>query len=77
MKRAAGEWYSGLDYRRKGARCAVRLHHVFHALTAMRPLRYQKQLWLHVARERMLNEGLDAARAACGVRCGGREAVWP
>lgn len=44
-----------------------RLHHQFRSLTAMSPLQYQKQLRLHVARERMLNEGLDAASAAFEV----------
>jgi len=43
------------------------LHHHFRALTAMSPLQYQKQLRLHVARERMLSEGLDAASAAFEV----------
>jgi AraC-like DNA-binding protein len=43
------------------------LHHQFLSLTAMSPLQYQKQLRLHVARERMLNEGLDAASAAFEV----------
>src|SRR5271169_2180494 len=43
------------------------LHHQFRSLTAMSPLQYQKQLRLHVARERMLNEGLDAASAAFAV----------
>jgi AraC-like DNA-binding protein len=43
------------------------LHHQFRSLTAMSPLQYQKQLRLHVARERMLNEGLDAATAAFEV----------
>ena len=43
------------------------LHHQFRALTAMSPLQYQKQLRLHVARQRMLNEGLDAASAAFEV----------
>ncbi len=43
------------------------LHHQFRTLTAMSPLQYQKQLRLHVARERMLNEGLDAASAAFEV----------
>jgi AraC-like DNA-binding protein len=33
----------------------------------MSPLQYQKQLRLHVARERMLNHGLDAASAAFEV----------
>lgn len=42
-------------------------HHHFRSLTAMSPLQYQKQLRLHVARERMLNEGLDAASAAFEV----------
>ena len=42
------------------------LHHQFRSLTAMSPLQYQKQLRLHVARERMLN-GLDAASAAFEV----------
>ena len=40
------------------------LHHQFRSLTLMSPLQYQKQLRLHVARERMLNEGLDAASAS-------------
>jgi len=43
------------------------LHHQFRSLTAMSPLQYQKQLRLHVARERMLNEGMDAASAAFEV----------
>lgn len=43
------------------------LHHHFRSLTAMSPLQYQKQLRLHVARERMINEGLDAASAAFEV----------
>lgn len=43
------------------------LHHQFRSLTAMSPLQYQKHLRLHVARERMLNEGLDAASAAFEV----------
>jgi AraC-like DNA-binding protein len=43
------------------------LHHHFHALTAMSPLQYQKQLRLVAARERMLIEGLDAASAAFKV----------
>lgn len=43
------------------------LHHHFRSLTAMSPLQYQKQVRLHVARERMLNEGLDAASAAFEV----------
>jgi AraC-like DNA-binding protein len=43
------------------------LHHQFRSLTAMSPLQYQKQLRLHVARERMLNEGLDAASAGFEV----------
>ena len=43
------------------------LHHQFHSLTAMSPLQYQKQLRLHVARERMLNGGIDAASAAFEV----------
>ena len=43
------------------------LHHQFRSLTAMSPLQYQKQLRLHVARERMMNEGLDAASAAFEV----------
>jgi AraC-like DNA-binding protein len=42
-------------------------HHQFRSLTAMSPLQYQKQLRLHVARERMLKEGLDAASAAFEV----------
>ncbi len=43
------------------------LHHHFRSLTAMSPLQYQKHLRLHIARERMLNEGLDAATAAFEV----------
>jgi AraC-like DNA-binding protein len=43
------------------------LHHHFRLLTAMSPLQYQKHLRLHVARERMLSEGLDAASAAFEV----------
>jgi AraC-like DNA-binding protein len=43
------------------------LHHQFRSLTAMSPLQYQKHVRLHVARERMINEGLDAASAAFEV----------
>jgi len=43
------------------------LHHQFRSLTAMSPLQYQKQLRLHVARERMISAGLDAASAAFEV----------
>ena len=43
------------------------LHHQFRSLTAMSPIQYQKQLRLHVARERMLNSGVDAASAAFEV----------
>lgn len=43
------------------------LHHQFRSLTAMSPLQYQKQLRLHVARERMLHDGMDAATAAFEV----------
>jgi AraC-like DNA-binding protein len=43
------------------------LHHQFRSLTAMSPLQYQKHVRLHVARERMLNHGLDAASAAFEV----------
>ncbi len=46
---------------------ASTLHHHFRALTALSPLQYQKQLRLHVARERMLMDGLDAASAAFEV----------
>jgi AraC-like DNA-binding protein len=42
-------------------------HHHFRSLTAMSPLQYQKQLRLHVARERMLLDDLDAASAAYEV----------
>lgn len=42
-------------------------HHHFRSLTAMSPLQYQKQLRLHVARQRMLTDGLDAASAAFEV----------
>ncbi len=40
------------------------------ALTAMRPLQYQKRLRLHAARDRMLNNGLDAPSAAFEVGYG-------
>ncbi len=43
------------------------LHHHFRALTAMSPLQYQKHLRLHMARQRMLNDGLDASSAAFEV----------
>jgi len=42
-------------------------HHHFRSLTAMSPLQYQKRLRLHVARTRMLSEGIDAASAAFEV----------
>ncbi|HLJ50470.1 MAG TPA: AraC family transcriptional regulator [Bryobacteraceae bacterium] len=42
-------------------------HHHFRLLTAMSPLRYQKQMRLQAARGRMLTDGLDAASAAFEV----------
>jgi transcriptional regulator GlxA family with amidase domain len=35
----------------------------------MSPIQYQKQIRLNVARQRMLNEGVDAATAAFEVGC--------
>jgi AraC-like DNA-binding protein len=43
------------------------LHRQFRSLTTMSPLQFQKQLRLHVARERMLHDGMDAASAAFEV----------
>jgi len=43
------------------------LHHQFRSLTAMSPLQFQKQLRLKVARQRMLDDGLDATSAAYEV----------
>ncbi|HLP68931.1 MAG TPA: AraC family transcriptional regulator [Rhizobium sp.] len=43
------------------------LHHHFRAVTAMSPLRFQKHLRLHHARELMLSGSLDAASAALRV----------
>lgn len=43
------------------------LHRQFRSLTTMSPLQFQKQLRLHVARERMLRDGMDAASAAFEV----------
>ena len=43
------------------------LHHQFRSLTSMSPLQFQKQLRLQAARERMLNDGLDATSAAYEV----------
>lgn len=42
-------------------------HQHFRSLTAMSPIQYQKQLRLHTARQRILNDGLDAATAAFEV----------
>ena len=43
------------------------LHHHFRVLTSMSPLQYQKQLRLQSARSLMINNGLDASRAAYEV----------
>ena len=43
------------------------LHRQFRSLITMSPLQFQKQLRLHVARERMLRDGMDAASAAFEV----------
>jgi AraC-like DNA-binding protein len=43
------------------------LRHHFRALTAMRPLQYQKKLRLQMARQRMLMDGMDATSAAYEV----------
>jgi len=42
-------------------------HHRFRSLPAMSPLQYQKRLRLHVARVRMMTNGIDAASAAFEV----------
>ena len=42
-------------------------HNHFRSLTEMSPIQYQKQIRLNVARQRMLNEGVDAATAAFEV----------
>jgi len=42
-------------------------HHRFRSLTAMSPLQYQKRLRLHMARVRMMTNGIDAASAAFEV----------
>jgi AraC-like DNA-binding protein len=42
-------------------------HHHFRTLTQMSPLQYQKHLRLHMARERMVTAGIDAASAAFEV----------
>lgn len=44
------------------------LHHHFKAVTAMSPVRFQKQVRLQVARQLMLSENMDAAGA--GYRVG-------
>ncbi len=42
-------------------------HQHFRSLAAMSPIQYQKHLRLHTARQRILNDGLDAATAAFEV----------
>ena len=42
-------------------------HQHFRTLTQMSPLQYQKRMRLHMARVRMMTEGLDAASAAFEV----------
>jgi AraC-like DNA-binding protein len=42
-------------------------HQHFRSLTAMSPIQYQKHLRLHTARQRILNDGQDAATAAFEV----------
>jgi AraC-like DNA-binding protein len=42
-------------------------HQHFRTLTQMSPLQYQKRMRLHIARVRMMTEGLDAASAAYEV----------
>jgi transcriptional regulator GlxA family with amidase domain len=43
------------------------LHRQYRFLPTMSPLPFRKQLRLHVARERMLHDGMDAASAAFEV----------
>jgi transcriptional regulator GlxA family with amidase domain len=43
------------------------LHHYFRLLTALTPAQYQTRLRLQMARQRMLFDGVDAARAAFEV----------
>jgi AraC-like DNA-binding protein len=45
-------------------------HHHFKAVTAMSPLRFQKQMRLQEARRLMLAEDLDATSAGCRVGYG-------
>ena len=42
-------------------------HQHFRTLTQMSPLQYQKRIRLHIARVRMMTEGLDAASAGFEV----------
>lgn len=50
------------------ARMGVSTFHThFRSLTAMSPIQYQKQIRLNVARQRLLNDGVDAATAAFDV----------
>ena len=42
-------------------------HQHFRTLTQMSPMQYQKRMRLHMARVRMMTEGLDAASAAFEV----------
>jgi AraC-like DNA-binding protein len=42
-------------------------HSHFRSLTAMSPIQYQKQIRLNIARQRLLNDGIDAATAAFEV----------
>lgn len=43
------------------------LHHHFRSLTSLTPLQYQKQIRLHIAKNRMLLDNMDASSAAFEV----------
>jgi len=58
------------DLARELGMSASGFHHHFRAITAMSPLRFQKQLRLQEARQLMLGEDLDAASAAFRVGYG-------
>jgi AraC-like DNA-binding protein len=60
-------WIAVLDLAAVAKMSVSTFHQHFRTLTQMSPLQYQKRMRLHLARVRMMTEGLDAASAGFEV----------
>ena len=60
-------WIAVLDLAAVAKMSVSTFHQHFRTLTQMSPLQYKKRMRLHLARVRMMTEGLDAASAGFEV----------